>query len=483
MRLTKAIYGTMVATAFLGGVAIYYQTNPPQTIRAVDVVEIVEGTLERAATLAWPIDARDCDGWYYPAGWGYNSTTNPATNYSYMGVIHGDGIGAPARSPGYPGTPIVGSTASRDLLVKTLKIIEALPPNFVRTYTPTSVVYWTATGLWDHCNIADGTYSNWTTSVSNGVPRYGPATNLSYIAQTAVLYEAFRLLQMLTCTAYNVSIITTGKLYGAVTDDIEYTTEDAFACDPDDPDPPFPPELAVIFDNMDNNSDVLSELFIEMAVPTFAQSDGSPSQRYNYLQGPNWDTEGRGAYYYAAVDTRMTTYRWRTPAYMPYTWHASARGNDNDTGDNFPCDRREQRSQGYLRLPIADLGAGVKADISASVATTGRMDVLTGNEWGDMTITQTRPAVTFTEHTWSETCSGTITGMVRTGEVQFAPTIRDYFGTFPGYIQSFVPPSLDGGMIYGQWWEETDLQLTEASMWYLVPRPAVIKWTFLYCKP
>jgi hypothetical protein len=475
MRLTPLAYGTLVATAFLGGVAIYYNATPPRTIRAVDVAEIVEGTLERCATLSWGITASTND-----AGWGYNATTNWGTNYSYMGVLWGEG--GSVKSPGYPGIPIIGSTASRDLLVKTLTIIEHLPTNFVRAYTPTSVVYWTATGLWDHCHVGDGT-NLWTVAVTNGIPIYGPATNLSYLAQTAVLYEAYRLLAAMTTSTYTVSITTTGKLYGAVTDDIEWSAEDQFVCDPDDPDPPFPRELEY-FNSLDTSSEVLGELFVELASPTnFAQSDGSPAQRFNRLQGYGDPDEGRGAYYFAAVDTRITTYRWRTPAYPPYTWHASGQGQDWDTLENFPCDRREQRSQGYLRFPIADLAGGVTAAVSVSLLSTGWLNVLTGENWGDMTNTWTRPPAVYIASNWTESCSGTITGMVRTAEIQFAPTIRSYFSNFPDYVQAFVAPSTDGGLTYGQWWEETDLQMTEASMWYEIPRPAVVNWTFRYCKP
>jgi len=470
MRLTPSFYGTLVATAFLGGVAIYYQTRP--TIQAVDVVEIVEGTLERtAAVLAWPITGTYQEDEYQPnAGWGYYATTNPATNYSYMAV--------------YPNPPVIGSGASRDLLVKTMGIIEQLPPSFVKSYTATSIVYWTGTGLWSACGIADGIYSNWTIAITNGIPIYGPATNLSYIANTAVLFEAYRLLAKMTQTAYVVTIDTTGKLYGAVADDVEYYREESVVFGEEEEDPPFPESMDWAL-TLDTNTDTLAETLIGTVAPSaFAQSDGSPGQRNNRLQGyfAGEGPEGRGAYYYAHIDTRMISYAERTPLWAPYTWHVTSRGM-TFYNDNLPCERREQKSQGYLRLSIADLGPGVKASIDVSVASTGRMDVLTGVDWGDGTrlIAETRPPLALTNYTWTETCAGSITGLVRTGEVQFAPTIRDYFTGFPANVQGNIAPSYDGGYTYDAGGQDTAQTLVEASMWYIVPRRAVVKWQFIFC--
>lgn len=433
MRLTPLIYGTMVATAFLGGTAIYYLSTPRPTIRAVDMVEIVEGTLERSAAIApWP----------------------PALD-----------------------NQIVGSTMSRDLLIQMLSRIEALPGSFVRSYTNGSIEMWTATGLWAQCQIADGVYPNWTIALSNGIPIYGLANDLSYGPQTDVLFEAYRLLSAMTCTVRSATLVTTNRLAASIPDDISWERTQYLLSQTNDPPADtdlIPDDLMWAF-NLDTDAEVLSVLDIPIVDPGehWRSADNSLLERKIQL-------DRIAAWFYVDIDTEiLAEVGLRSYLYGDYWWRAFAQGD-------FPCTRHAGRAEGYLELPIADLGSGVTARVDLELCVTGQVI------YADSTFTFiTNQILSNTVYSWTETCFGTITGMLQHTIPRLAPSIfDDSLFVNPGHAQANVEhletPYPYTNQFYYLHYGYHGYQFFQhpfsAEVRYQFPRPAVITWSFIYCK-
>jgi hypothetical protein len=166
MRLS---YGLAISAALItGGTAIYYAVGPRLTVTAPDVVELKEGINERKAAVAtWPFTGTSTGGWSF-------------TRYATQNFVfaHAD---------------------MKDIMDEA----RALVPLFVDSYTATSVVYHTATGLWDRLGIGDHT-SLYTVAVrTNGVRVYSDTPTLTIY--TGTLWEVFSVLQALTTTARQVS--------------------------------------------------------------------------------------------------------------------------------------------------------------------------------------------------------------------------------------------------------------------------------------
>lgn len=165
MRLS---YGLYIAAALIaGGTAIYYGTGR-STLTAPDVVELLEGYNERcAARAALPFTGNTNDGWSFTA----YPTQNAVFAWSTMASL--------------------------------MTNIQALAPSYVRTYTATSVTYWSVTSLWDHLHIGDGT-NLWTVGIAtNGLPIYSNAPRSTI--WTGLLWECYRALAEMTTTVASVT--------------------------------------------------------------------------------------------------------------------------------------------------------------------------------------------------------------------------------------------------------------------------------------
>lgn len=445
MRLTSLIYGTMVATAFMGGTAIYYLSTPRPTIRAVDLVEIVEGTLERSAAIApWPIGGGTNAG----VGWGNYTATNSGASWSF--------------NP-YPDTPVVGAVASRDLLVRTLSQIETLPGSFVRSYTDDSVEMWTATGLWTQCQIADGVYPNWTIAVSNGIPIYGVASDLSYGAQTAVLFEAYRLLCAMTCSVATASTKETA-IYGVESESINpgWYVDGIINSEPLY-DNTFLPELEWIY-GVESNADALAALRFSI-VDYRSEYTALGLPHYNLYYWPLTE-------YHEWVDVvSLGGMSANATFHNPNQWTYSA---------GLPgLHENAVVVSGYCYVAVADFPSGVLAHVSLSVATTGSVRYTIGYS----TIGSNSFGTAIQTFDWTEACRGSITGLCVSLVTNYHPdSLLD---------SAQIPIEVVGGLHrtgadgpspgYGNA-TYSYLTMLMGQTRYFFPRPAIISWSFIYCK-
>lgn len=203
MTWTKLAYGTIIATALVGG-PTYYAVR--SIVTAYEAAILAEGVQEHwaAARAVWPFatNATPYAGWeagYY----GY------LTNYTGAAMWNFNDYRASGNSAAKR-IPLFGSVFPRQAINESLRQIEALVPYFVKSTTFTndmefSPIYWTQSNLWATLNIGDGT-SLWTVAFStNGMPIY--SNRVGSTLCTSTMAEAWRVLNALTTTVREVSYV------------------------------------------------------------------------------------------------------------------------------------------------------------------------------------------------------------------------------------------------------------------------------------
>jgi hypothetical protein len=414
-----------------GGTAIYYLLTPRPVIQAVDWQEIIEGTMERSAAVAtWPI------------------TADAATNYSFNY---------------FPAIPVIGIAPRRQMLSQSLTQIENICSNFVRSYDNNSATYWTGTGLWAECSIADGTFPNWTIAVTGGVPVYGTADSLSFGVQTAVLWEAYRVLSKLTKTARAPNAIPIQWQQAASNaPSVWEKYESAFTNDPSWPN--FPTQFNWIY-SLASDADLLDALKFDAPdyrplltnyTPSYFEMDGySPfTEHYEITDGYIFDNRA------ATAIKQFAPERWDAQFGAPgfVGW---AKIVSNNVG-----------------LLCADLGAGVTGVISMIIGTTG---VVYYSESGSIVSNVIGEPVS--SFVWTNTFNGTLTGTVYNSSEYNPISLFDYLEYSDVISEGIV--SLTASNAPDETFASASYSVLTyllAKLRYTYPRPAVIEWSFKYCR-
>jgi hypothetical protein len=257
MTFNRYIYGTVAIAFFAAGTAIYYDASRQKHVRAPDEIEIAEGFLERCAAVGgWPFTytVTNRAGWNtamrqgafvadwvkaeltntygvatwdeawaaWVADWGegneetawsmlelfYYPAASAATTIMASGTNYPGGVTNWSYNP-FNAAPMIGSATSRDRLVRYMLGIEGIASSFIqRIDSSNNPVYYTFSNLCVAAGIGDGITGNWTIWVATNGCGYGPATNLSFMPQTNVLWEMFRGLSLMTTTSRSITGVT-----------------------------------------------------------------------------------------------------------------------------------------------------------------------------------------------------------------------------------------------------------------------------------
>lgn len=254
MTFNRYIYGTVAIAFFAAGTAIYYDATREKLVKAPDEIEISEAYLERCAAISgWPFTytVTNRAGWNttmkqgaFVADWVKSELTNtygvatwaeawtawvaewgeesawsmleffyyPSAAEETTATVNGTNYPGGVTNWSFnslPGAPMIGSATARDRLVRYMLGIENICSNFMQGIDASNnPVFYTFSNLCVAASIGDGVNGNWTVWVGPDGRGYGPATNLSFIPTTNVLWEMKRGLALMTMTTRPITGVT-----------------------------------------------------------------------------------------------------------------------------------------------------------------------------------------------------------------------------------------------------------------------------------
>jgi hypothetical protein len=193
MTWTKLAYGTLIATAMLGGSVALFHDSPRSTVKAIDIATLDEALLEHRAALN--TTGNHSTNTSTLSGWG--TQTNVAEGRMWNFNPHID-LWYEARI-----IPLYAAVTQRKAMTQILAGIVAIIPSYLDYVTTNyqgylAPVYLTQTGLWARLGIGNGT-NLWTVGVdTNGLPVY--SNTVGSVLSTQTLWEAWRVLGACTST-------------------------------------------------------------------------------------------------------------------------------------------------------------------------------------------------------------------------------------------------------------------------------------------